>query len=66
MADTRPWSCKQNSPEYFGRIVGRSATRKAAMNLVDGRPYQRGIFTVKHKRTGETWVRRGGSWSKTS
>lgn len=46
-----------------GASAGHASTLKAAMNKID-RPYQRGSGMVKNLQTGETWVRRGGSWSQ--
>jgi hypothetical protein len=47
------------------RRVGTAATLKRAMNLVD-RPYIKGYALVKNEKTGETWERKRGSWSKTA
>ena len=45
--------------------VGSAATLKRAMNLVE-RPYIGGHAVVSHERTGETWERKRGSWTKTA
>lgn len=50
------WVCYQG-----GLLRGRGGTRQAAMNLVD-RPFRSGNAMVRHSGTGETWVRRNGSW----
>ena len=47
-----------------GSSVGHREGRQAAMNVID-RPYQKGLGKVVHLATGETWERRGGSWTQT-
>lgn len=43
-----------------GAVVAEKPTRTAAMRLLDRERWPRAI--VKHRRTGETWFRRAGSW----
>jgi hypothetical protein len=58
MSGARLWHCWQR-----GIRQGSASTRQAAMNIVD-RPFRSGNAMVRHERTGETWERRFGSWSR--
>lgn len=46
-----------------GQRQGERDRRITAQNLVD-RPYLSGEATVFNPKTGETWKRRFGTWSK--